>query len=133
MGWKDWVMVVLAVAGFLFAYYRWVVARNDRRHEAHASAQDRQLREHNERLDRHSERLSKMEELIAATRDELHQNYLRAERIERMEVSIDAKLEKLDKRMTALARDLNQAVGTLHARHESQITALVAEIKEALK
>ncbi|TVO70887.1 hypothetical protein FHP88_15650 [Sedimenticola selenatireducens] len=132
MKWSDWFFVMLGVITLLFALYKWVIVRNDKRRGDLKDAHDRTLQEHAERLDRHSARLSKMDELITLTRDEMHESYPKLDRIEKMEASIDSKIERVHSRLTAVSRDVNQAIGTIKANHENEITHLVAQIRDAI-
>jgi len=112
--WKELLVLLMGLTGLLFGAYKWGVARSDKRLSEWRDA-------HGERLDRHDQQLAKMEELIHLTRDELHQNYLRAERIERMENAIDGKLESVHIRLTAIARDLNRVIGHIESREKQRI------------
>lgn len=133
MKWSDWVFIVLGIITLLFALYKWVIVRNDNRRGELKDGHDRILKGHAERLDRHSARLEKLDELIALTRSDLHQNYPRLDRIEKMELSIDAKIDGVYRRLAAVSRDVNQAMGTLRANHDNEITNLVAQIRQAIE
>ncbi len=124
---------VIGVSAFLFALYKWAVGRSDKRRQDRNDLQDRTLREHDQRLNRHAERLSKMDEMIKVTREEMHQHYPRLERIESLEKTIDDKLERVHSRLTGISKDLNQAIGSMRASHENEITNLVEQIRTAIE
>ena len=132
MQWTDWVFIALGVLTLMFTLYKWSIARNDKRRGELKEAHDRALQEHSERLDRHSARLSKLDELITLTRDEMHESYAKLDRIEKMEAYIDSKIEGVHRRLTAVSRDVNQAIGILKSNHENEITSLVAQIRDAI-
>jgi len=125
--------ITLGIVGFVFALYRWSVSRSDKRRQERNDLQDKTLQEHAQRLNRHSERLSKMDEMIKITREEMHQHYPRLERIEGLEKTIDDKLERVHSRLTGISKDLNQAIGSMRANHENEITNLVEQIRTAIE
>lgn len=127
-----WAGTILSVMALMFGLYKWGVGRADKRRQERNDLQDRTLDEHRQRLDRHTERLNKMDDLIGLTREDLHRNYPRIGRIESMEKTIDDKLDRVHSRLTAISRDLNQAIGNLKANHENEITHLVAQIRDAI-
>lgn len=130
---KEWVLMFLAIGGFLFAFYKWIVIRNDKRRNDLRDAHQRALKDHDERLDRHSQRLQKIDELIGLTRAELHSSYAKLDRIEKLEANLDAKLERVHSRVTAVSRDVNKAIGQLQGAHDAEIAALIEKISNTLE
>lgn len=124
----------------------------DRTLEAHAARLDRH-REQINRLDDllqatraetarefvRNDQFDNLAKVMQATRDEIQASYVRLDHLEKIETqireiekSIDGKLDKIHIRVGSLARDLNQAIGKINQRHESEITNLVEQIKNAI-
>jgi len=133
MEWWHVAGFVLALIGSLFGIYKWGVTRLDKRRERLAETHNQVLLEHAERLDRHSARLSKLDDVIKITREDLHQNYCRLDKLERLERALDNKLDRVHQRIGALARDINSMMGAVKANHENEISRILEQIKEAVK
>lgn len=133
----QWIGIVIgtisAIATGLWAWHKWQIARDDANRDQINSAQDRTLQAHKDRLDRHREHLNRLDEIMQRTRDEMASHYVRLEHIEKLEHSIDGKIERIHTRLSGIARDLNQAIGTLRSSHDTQITKLIEQIKDALE
>lgn len=128
----QWTVTGLAIFGALFALYRWIVSRNDHRRTQVNNAQDRTLEEHGERLDRHAQRLEKLDDTLKRLSTEIHDGYAKLDHVGGLETKITHELEKVHERLSSIARDLNQTIGTLRANHESEITHLITEISRAI-
>jgi len=128
----QWVGLGLAIIGGLFAAYKWMVARDDQARANINNAQDRSLMAHQERLDRHRDQINRLDDLIQLTRAEMNGNFARLDHIEKLEKSLDGKMDQIHKRLSGIARDLNQTIGTLQAGHDAEIKNLVEKIKDAI-
>ena len=133
MDFQQWLFLVLAILGFLFGFYKWVILRGDKRRNELKTAHDLTLTEHSARLDRHSERINRMDDLIGLTRDEMLKNHPRIDHIEKLETSIDQKLDRVHVRLTGISRDLNKTIGAIDSTHQSEIAGLVSQIKNAIE
>ena len=143
MGLSEWVLTLIGAAGFLFGFYKWVIARSDK-HEGEIRAAKDKLRDtereankstlddHDKRLDRHAERMGKMEELINLTRKEMLENYITLSHLRRLEDSLKEQLTGMFGRLNKMNSDLNKAIGTMQGKHESEIKGLIEEISKAL-
>lgn len=129
----QWIFIALAIAGTLGGTYKWIITRNDKRRDELKTEHMGILKEHSQRLDRHSQRINRMDELIGLTRDDLHENYPKMARIEKIERIIDQKLDAVHARLGGISRDLNQMMGTVSTRHEEDFKTLVKEIRNALE
>jgi len=134
------IAVGLAVLTFLFGFYKWIISRNDKRKSEINSIQDQKLSDQSAQLKRHSEKLRVIEQLIRVTREEMVKGDARISQIEKLENtieklegSIDHKLDSLHSRVGGIAKDLNQSIGAMRSMQESQIAGLVKDIKHALE
>lgn len=127
--WKTLLTLVLAMLGLLFGLYRWIVHRADKRHAAH----EKRFKEHATRFDRHESRIEKNEGEVRRTRDDLQTHYVRIDQMERFRSEISANIDRVHHRLGGLAKDLNQAIGTIEANRDADMRELVKEIKDAIK
>lgn len=130
---KDWVIVSVAVLGFLFAFYKWIVSRGDKRRSELKIIHDERLDEHSARLDRHSARLNNQDEIISLLKDDISKNYPTNAQLQKLEESIKTEIVHLHERLGGMSRDLNQALGKLQQSQNNEMTSLVKEIRQALE
>lgn len=123
------VSISMAIIGALFAVYKWVVHRADKRHEAH----DRKFQEHANRFVTHETRIAENEQLIGKTRDEMHRDYVREDHIDKIMHKLSGEIGQLHHRLGGLAKDLNQAIGSIKTASDAEMKAVVKEIKDALQ
>ncbi len=129
---SDTLMVLTAgvtVLGLLFGFYKWWISREDKRHQAH----EERFAQHFDIFTRHEKRIEGNEKEIRQTRDELHREYVRGDQLDRSMEKIGSQVESLHKRLGGIARELNQAIGSIKASKDAEMQNLVKEIKEALK
>lgn len=133
INWGVTISGTIAFLVFLFGIYKWIVVRGDKRRGELKETHQQALNDHDARLNRHSERLGRLDELIQLTRDDIHRNYPSLKRFEKLEQSIEEKLEGTHRRMTAVSRDVNQALGRMRGMHEHEIKQLVDSIRDAIE
>lgn len=126
---KLLVPVTLAILGLLFGLYRWIVHRTDKRHEAH----EKRFTAHGHRFDRHESRIEGNERQLTKTREQLHREYVRVDQLEKMTAGMTHQIELVHQRIGGMAKELNQAIGTIKANGDAEMKAIVNEIKDALK
>lgn len=129
MDWKVTLPLILATVGLVFALYKWAVHRADKKHAAH----DEKFKEHHERFNRHEIRIEKNEKLLGQTRDELHRDYVRSDQMDRVMEKVGAEFDRVHLRLGGIAKDLNQAIGSIKSSSDAEMKHLVSEIKDALE
>ncbi len=127
--WKLAVPIAIAIIGLLFGLYRWIVHRTDKRHAAH----DKRFTEHHERFNRHETRIEKNEKLVGMTRDAIHREYVRVDQMDKMMSKVTDEIAQVHNRLGGIAKDLNQAIGSIKASSDVEMKNLVSEIKDALE
>lgn len=129
----EWFGVAMALLVFGFGLYKWIVSRGDQARANVNNAQDRTLDAHQERLDRHREEINHILSLIQTIRDEMARSYVRTENLEKLESSLDEKMERIHSRLSGIARDLNQTIGSIRAAHDAEIKAILEKFKDAVE
>lgn len=127
--WETILPVCLALLAFFFAWYRWMIARADKRHEAH----DKKFAAHDTRFDRQSQRIDKNEKSLADTRDELHVNYVRHDQVLAFQKTMTDEFSKMHHRLSGIAKDVNKSIGAAEAARENEMAKIAEEITKAIK
>ncbi len=126
------ITIAITIIGGLFAFYRWIITRKDKSRAEQNKSQDEKLQEHKERLDRHRELITEIAESVRVTREDMHNGYVKTGAFLESQKSIDAKLDEMFKRQSAIARDLNQAIGNMKATNEAEIKDLIKGIQDVI-
>jgi hypothetical protein len=129
---SDWLMILgfaVTTIGLLFAFHKWRVSRDDKRHEQH----EQKFAQHFDIFSRHEGRIERNESEIRTTRDELHRDYVRGDQLDRVMGTIGEEFKEVHVRLGGIAKDLNQAIGSIRANQDADMKALVSEIKDAIK
>ncbi|MCU7934137.1 MAG: hypothetical protein KZQ99_04560 [Candidatus Thiodiazotropha sp. (ex Dulcina madagascariensis)] len=115
--------IVVPLVGFLFALYRWFVGAEEKRWGDHLDQEERRHAEHEKRWREHAERFLRYEKRIAdnerditGTRDELHRDYVREDKLNSFRGELRDDIGKLFQKLNAMSKDLNQVIGELKAK-----------------
>jgi len=127
--WQMTIPITIAAAGLIFGIYRWVVHRADKRHEAH----EKRFTEQDKRFYHHESRIERNERELRQTREELHRDYVRVDQMDKMMDKVSAEIAQVHHRLGGIAKDLNQVIGTIQSERDTDMKALVKEIKHVLE
>jgi len=141
-----WVIagLMLSAAGLFWTIHTWRIKRHDKARQDLNSAQDRQLDEHNNRLNRHEALIGETGARLSSLRDEVHTNYVRVTHLDALErrlldhnKEMERKLTEhntqVHQRLSGLARDLNETMGKMKANHENEVTGILEKIQTVLE